>query len=99
VGGEVRSPHAGWAGRSYVSAETEVYAEQTRLAVFDVQTPAYALVNLDAGIGPRIGGRIVDVDLQVRNLLDTVYSSYLSRYRELALDPGRNVLLRVGTTF
>jgi outer membrane receptor protein involved in Fe transport len=82
-----------------VSAQTEVYTEQTRLSALDLQTPAYAIVNLDAVIGPRIAGRIVHVDLQVRNLLDTVYSSYLSRYKELALDPGRNVLLRVGTTF
>jgi len=99
VGVEIGSERMGWAGRSYVSAETEVCAEQTRLSEFDVQTPAYALVNLDAGIGSRIAGRVFHVDLQVRNLLDTAYRSYLSRYKEFALDPGRNVLLRVGTTF
>jgi outer membrane receptor protein involved in Fe transport len=99
AGAEVRSEHVGGARPSYVSLETEVFTEQSRLSEFDVQTPAYALVRVDAGIAPRLWGRTFNVDLQVHNLLDTAYRSYLSRYKELALNPGRNVVMRVGTSF
>jgi hypothetical protein len=37
------------------------------------------------------------VDLQVRNALDTAYRSFLNRYKEFALDPGRSIVLRIAT--
>ena len=37
-------------------------------------------------------------DLEVRNLLGREYRAYLSRYKEFALDPGRNVIVRVSTS-
>jgi hypothetical protein len=37
------------------------------------------------------------VDVQVRNVADTAYRSFLNRYKEFALDPGRSIVLRVAT--
>jgi hypothetical protein len=34
------------------------------------------------------------VDIAVRNATNTSYRSFLSRYKEFALDPGRNVVVR-----
>jgi len=99
VSAEVGSGEAGWAGRTYVNVETEMVATQTRLSSFDVQTPGYVLLNLGAGITPRLGGRGLHFDVRVRNLFDTAYRSYLSRYKEFALNPGRNIVVRLGTSF
>jgi len=40
-------------------------------------------------------GRIGRVDIAVKNVTNASYRSFLSRYKEFALDPGRNVVLRV----
>jgi len=37
------------------------------------------------------------VDLRARNLTDKSYRDYLSRYKEFALDPGRNVTVRISS--
>jgi outer membrane receptor protein involved in Fe transport len=39
------------------------------------------------------------VDFQVRNLFDTAYRSYLSRYKTYADNPGRNTIVRVSAAF
>jgi outer membrane receptor protein involved in Fe transport len=36
-------------------------------------------------------------DLQLRNVFDKAYASFLSRYKTYALDPGRNFIVRVST--
>jgi iron complex outermembrane receptor protein len=82
---------------AYLSVQGETNARQTRLDPRDVGTPAYTLVHLGGGFthtGPR---GPVTVDLLVRNALDTHYRSFLSRYKEFALGPGRAVVLRVST--
>ena len=75
--------------------EVEIALKQTRLNPLDTATDGYAIVNLSAGVTVSVGDRALRLDLQVRNLLDTAYRSFLSRYEEFALDPGRNLLLRV----
>jgi outer membrane receptor protein involved in Fe transport len=39
------------------------------------------------------------VDVQVRNVFDKEYTSFLSRYKTYALDMGRNVIVQVSTEF
>ena len=99
VEAEVASGRMGWAGRSYLNVETEVFTKQTRLSAFDYPTDAYALINFGGGVSPTMAGRLFRLDVQVHNLLDTAYKSYLSRYKEFALNPGRNVTVRLGTSF
>jgi outer membrane receptor protein involved in Fe transport len=57
------------------------------------------LLHLGGGFSGIVAGRATTLDVQVRNLLDTPYTSFLSRYKTYALDPGRNVIVRVSTAF
>ena len=45
------------------------------------------------------GAQVLSVDVQARNLFNTRYASFLSRYKAYALDGGRNIILRVATSF
>jgi len=105
VGAELRGAH-----RTYVSAEVEHVAEQTRLSAaersttpatgrFSLATDAYTLLDLGAGLTTALHGRDTHVDLRVRNATNARYRDFLSRYKEFAYDPGVNVVLRVRTEF
>lgn len=75
----------------YVSLGGESVARQGRLDDFDVAPAGYSLFNASAGAALPLGGRTLTVDIGVRNLFNTAYASFLSRYKEYALDMGRNV--------
>jgi iron complex outermembrane recepter protein len=77
----------------------DAYAKPDRLNPLDIPTAGYALVNAAVWRDMRFAGRVVRVDLSGRNLLNTRYTSFLSRYKEFAFDPGFNVLLRLSTGF
>ena len=83
----------------YLSIGGESNARQTNLDADDFAPPGYTLVNLGAGVVLPMGERAVAVDFQVRNAFDKEYASFLSRYKTYALDPGRNVVMRVSADF
>ncbi len=93
----------GGSGRALVlphlSINVEHHATQGRLDPDDIAPPAYTLVRVGTGVGVMVGAQLVRLDLQVRNLFDTTYRSFLSRYKFYADDPGRNMVVRVSTTF
>jgi iron complex outermembrane recepter protein len=103
---ELHSLDLGWFTKTRVGVELELVAHQGRLGAYsvpgggitvaDVPTDGYALLGLDVVGICSIGGRPVTAAFRVRNLLDTKYRNYLSRYKEFALNPGRNFLLRLG---
>ena len=95
LGAELHRTGVGWAHRAYAGAEVEVATRQTRLNSLDIPTGGYTLLNLSAGLTRPMLGRIGRVDLAVQNVANVSYRSFLSRYKEFALDPGRNVVLRV----
>jgi len=95
LGAELHPMAFGWADRTYASAEIEVATRQTRLNPLDIPTGGHTLLNLSAGIVRRLLGRVCHVDIAVRNATNVSYRSFLSRYKEFALDPGRNVVLRI----
>lgn len=79
----------------YFEIGGETNARQLRLDPDDIAPPGYTVVNLTTGGGFDVAGRRVLIDLQARNLLDTAYRSFLSRYKRYADDAGRNVIVRV----
>ncbi|PYO41287.1 MAG: hypothetical protein DMD33_14520 [Gemmatimonadetes bacterium] len=89
--------HRGFGGvdRSYVGAEVEIATRQTRLNPLDIPTAGYSLLHVSAGFERSLFGRVAQIEVAVRNLTDVSYRSFLSRYKEFALDPGRNVTLRI----
>jgi outer membrane receptor protein involved in Fe transport len=86
-----------WAGNAFVSGEVEHTMKQDRPNSEDFVTDGYTLINFDFGIQHTFMGRATRIDLGVRNVANTGYRNFLSRYKEFALDPGRNIILRIST--
>jgi iron complex outermembrane receptor protein len=80
---------------SYLSIGGESNARQTRLDPEDFAPAGYTLIHLGAGFTVPAGRTAFALDLQLRNLFDTEYASFLSRYKTYALDPGRNFVVQV----
>jgi outer membrane receptor protein involved in Fe transport len=77
--------------------DVDLVARQTRLSPFDLGTAGYGLLDLYGSLDRHLGSRPVRIDLQVRNVLDTRYRDFLSRYKAFALNPGRNIVVRLST--
>ena len=96
---ELHGVGLGWAEHAHAGFDVEINSEQTRLGQFDTATDGYTLLGLDAGIARHVGSVPMRFDIRVRNLTDKAYKSFLSRYKSFALDPGRNVLIRLSAEF
>jgi outer membrane receptor protein involved in Fe transport len=83
----------GW--HDVVEVDVESYARQTRLNPLDVPTSGYTLVHISAGRAVHLFGHPMRLDIALRNALNTHYRDFLSRYKEFALDPGRNLVVRL----
>jgi hypothetical protein len=54
-------------------------------------------MNFDVGLERGFLGRATRFEIGVRNAGDVRYRNFLSRYKEFALEPGRNIIIRVST--
>jgi iron complex outermembrane receptor protein len=88
---------AGTLRQPYLSVGGETNAKQTKLDPDDFAPEGYSLVHLGGGFQVMAGSRALSVDLTLRNALDKEYTNFLSRFKTYALDPGRNLIIRVGT--
>lgn len=79
----------------YVRVNGEIHARQGRLDPIDVAPPGFALLHLSSGVALTSSRGPVHVDVVVRNLGNTRYRPFLSRYKEFADAPGRTLQLRV----
>jgi iron complex outermembrane receptor protein len=61
------------------------------------RSEGYTLVNVGGGVTLPYAARGLRVDLQLRNVFDKRYANFLSRYKTYALDPGRNLVVRLST--
>lgn len=91
---DIHTADAG-ADRKYMTLEAEHISEQDRLNPNDLATDAYTLFHASAGIEGRRLGRDMRLDLRVRNLTDESYRDFLSRYKSFALNPGRDIVVRL----
>jgi iron complex outermembrane receptor protein len=97
----------GWLESPYLSVGGESDSKQSRLdpsegeffAESGYQSEGYTLLNFGAGFTVPTGRQGLRVDLSLRNALDKKYANFLSRYKTYALDPGRNLTLRLSTDF
>ena len=87
----------GW--RDRFSMDVDAYARPKRLNPLDIPTAGYALLHLGGGTDVRLFGRAMRLDISVRNALNQRYKSFLSRYKEFAFDPGRNLIVRLSSGF
>jgi iron complex outermembrane receptor protein len=88
-----------WIESSYLSLGGESNTRQTRLDPEDFGPDGYTLVNVAGGIVVPWGSRSLALDVQVKNLFNKAYANFLSRYKTYALDPGRNLIVRLTTAF
>ena len=61
----------------------------------DFGPEGYSIAQAGAGLELVLGSQHRTLDLLARNLFDTEYTSFLSRYRRYPPDPGRTVTMRV----
>jgi len=88
-GGALRNP--------YVAATAETNARQARLDPRDVAPPGYTVTSFAAGFTRFVPRGALTVDLSLRNAFDVRHRSFMSRYKQFALSPGRALVLRVST--
>ena len=103
---ELHDLSLGWFQRAKFGVELELLGAQNRVpsyqlegsgaTVFDMPTDGYALLDLEAAAEHILAGHRLTLAARVENLANTEYRDYLSRYKTFALNPGRNVTLRVG---
>jgi len=85
---------------SYFSAELDNVFRQSRIDIFETETPAYSLVSLAAGTTLMLKNQPVKVTVSVNNLFDKAYTSHLSRLKyEDILNQGRNIAFGVYVPF
>jgi iron complex outermembrane receptor protein len=87
----------------HVEVGTLLVREQDQVppnTIYSLPTDGYALVNVEAGLTElHLGGLALDAVLAVRNVFDTRYRDYLSRYRLFVDDPGRDIVVRLTLPF
>jgi iron complex outermembrane recepter protein len=89
-----------WDGRRYsLGLGWRGAAEQTRVAFPEQPTSGYSLFNATAGMRWTAWDRMHTLTLQVENLTDAVWRDHLSRIKEVAPQPGRNVQLLYRVNF
>lgn len=83
----------------YFSIDAKMIAAQNRIEEFETKTEGYALFAIGVGGEIALSSGNISIDLAVENLLDKAYRGHLSRYKEYALNPGRNITLKVSAPF
>ncbi len=79
----------------YVRLHGETHAQQTRLDPSDFAPAGYTLWHASAGVALVTARGPLHVDIVMRNLGNTRFRPFLSRYKEFADAPGRALQLRV----
>lgn len=74
-------------------------ARQARVGDFETPTAGYVVGDLHAGFRTLIGGQFHTFTLRVDNVGNKQYRDHLSRIKEIAPQPGRNVSLLYRITF
>ena len=84
---------------AYASLKVRYVLEQNRTGLFETPTPSYSLLDFGVGGEVLLASQKFMLDLNVDNVLDKAYYDHLSRYKDFALDPGRNIELRISAPF
>jgi len=93
-----------WSARSgkllqqpYAAVDVRLVAAQDRIVPPERRTPGYHVVNARLGTGLSCGGRLLQWNVQVQNLLNAKYLNHTSFYRLIGLhEASRNVVVTLG---
>jgi iron complex outermembrane recepter protein len=72
---------------------------QNRVGEFETRTAAHGMWNGTGGVRWTMNGQLHSVTLQLRNLGDAVWYDHLSRVKDVAPQPGRNLQLLYRVSF
>jgi iron complex outermembrane receptor protein len=73
--------------------EVKLVSAQNKLAPDETRTPGYGIANLHFGIRLPFAGIAHEINLNVENLTNRTYYDHLSRIKNFAPMPGRNISL------
>ncbi len=99
LGARFTTTRVGRLTNPYASITSRIVARQGRVDPQEQPTAGYTLVDLGIGSDLIVGGNRLTVDLTVTNALDRAYHDHLSRYKLYALDPGRDITLKLSLPF
>lgn len=83
----------------YIKARVKVVNTQDEVYINETKSDGYTLFDIGAGLDVLFSKMTLSLDLSVENLMDTKYADHLSRYRMIAMNPGRSVNLKVTMPF
>ena len=81
---------------------TELYsiASQNRVSKNESKTAGTNLINLGGSVSIPVGGTLIEIDMSLKNLLNTKYYNHLSFYRKVEIpETGRNFQLSIKVPF
>jgi len=95
------SPDTGEAAQhTYFSLDYRYTLRQDNIVPPEKKTPAYQLLNIQAGTEILFQNEPIALNLQIQNLLNTKYMKHNSFYRLIELpEPGRNFILSIKIPF
>ncbi|MBI5646127.1 MAG: TonB-dependent receptor [Ignavibacteriae bacterium] len=85
--------------RQYRAADQLLLASPGQTPLVLTPPPGYVIVELGAGADVEFAGTRLSASLHVRNLFNTPYRDYLSRFRYYVDEPGRDIVLRLQIPF
>lgn len=83
----------------FISFNVKVVTSQDRVEEFERRTGGYTLFDIGVGGEVAVGSHRANIDLSVENIFNKAYVDHLNRYKEYALNPGRNIALKVSVPF
>jgi len=96
-------PSTSWTSLPFIDVGATVVRDQERVpdgTIYALPTDGYRLVDLELGArSVSIGNRSFVVGIEVRNVFDTAYRDYLSRYKLFVDDVGRDIVFRARFPF
>jgi len=79
----------------HVNVKATVVSSQDRVAPLETRTGGYTLVDCSMGFEFPLADRMAMMHLGIENVLNRAYTHHLNRLKAFALNPGRNVTVRL----
>jgi iron complex outermembrane recepter protein len=99
IGIRLHEPAALGICNPYLSMNSKIVTDQDRLSDFETPTGGYTLFG--AGFGGEIMSSALrmNIDCSINNILNKAYVDHLSRYKNYALNPGRDFVIKLSMPF
>jgi iron complex outermembrane receptor protein len=83
----------------YFVLSANAFESQNRIEEYEKRTGGYTLYSVGAGFELEIGQSRANIYFAIENIFNIAYSDHLYRYKDYALNPGRNYELKLSVPF